>query len=52
MSTGPFRRATYAIIKDHSKLIRYRGCNGRYHDLFEFYDLLEDPEEEAADRKL
>lgn len=41
---GPLTEATIALVKDHYKLIHYRGYKD-YHGQYELYDLENDPEE-------
>lgn len=41
---GPLRKFTLAMMKGRYKLIYYQGYNG-YSDIYEMYDLEEDPEE-------
>ena len=43
-SLSPLRKATFAIIRDRYKLIYYSGYEG-FDEVFELYDLLDDPEE-------
>lgn len=42
---APLTKATISMIKDQYKLIHYLGYDSGYNDLYELYDLENDPEE-------
>jgi arylsulfatase A-like enzyme len=42
---APLTKATVSMIKDEYKLIHYRGYDQGYDNLYELYDLKNDPEE-------
>ena len=41
---GPLKKRTVSLIREGHKLIHYLGYEG-YDDVYELYDLTEDPEE-------